>query len=86
MVMPVHQTLPRALRRPVNMEKEPKMEWEGLKERPQARRSWAQWHLGCSESGDSELRCQWNAAAGEAGSLVRPFSGFPKHSSGAASI
>lgn len=32
MVMPVHQTLPRALRRPVNMEKEPKMEWGGLKE------------------------------------------------------
>lgn len=32
MVMPVHQTLPRALRRPVNIEKEPKMEWEGLKE------------------------------------------------------
>lgn len=52
MVMPVHQTLPRALRRPVNMEKEPKMEWEGLKERPQAGRSLAPWHLGCSESGD----------------------------------
>lgn len=29
MVMPVHQTLPRALRRPVNKEKEPKMEWGG---------------------------------------------------------
>lgn len=72
MAMPVHQTLPRALRSPVNTGKEPRTEWEwtegeapGKESGPVATRVQS---LGTNVSPASMIRCHKDAT--EEGNLV----------------